>query len=503
MQVSNKIRDGIGRLTKDVKTVAITCLQWGDTGKGKFVDLFADWAKYIVRGTGGDNAGHSIHTGEEEYVFHIVPSGILYDGAGKFNVIGSGTVVNPKTLIHELSLLDKAGLSYEKLLLSSNAKLILPTQIVADRVKEAAAKAGKIGTTGRGIGPTYADFYARQGLVVNDLLNKDTFVAKLRRHLATKRQELCAYDPQVIKDVMSHPSLDAGLYYSSGDMFDEEAIVETYLAYGQKLNPFIRDTEGLIGFVAGKENILLEGAQGVLLSVDYGSYPFVTSSDCSAWGLAKGAGLSPAQIDLSLGIAKGFYMTRVGEGPFPTELGGEKSADWCSRMKRHDEEDAYGDVTVNDSDDFRQGVALRRVGNEYGATTGRPRRTGWLDLPLLRHAMKFSGRNVILTKLDVLNACQTIKVCLGYSYDGPNYRYGNLTLKTGYGFSHAVVNAEVLQHCRPVYREFPGWECELAGSCLEDLPINFRKIYSFVTKSVGINPRIISIGRDREQTIFV
>jgi adenylosuccinate synthase len=503
MRLSGKIEEGLSRLTKGKKVIAITCLQWGDTGKGKFVDLLASWAKYIVRGTGGDNAGHSIHANGQEHVFHIVPSGILYDAEGKINVIGSGTVVNPGTLIHELWLLENAGLSYENLRLSLSAKLILPTQIVADRIKEASFSKGRIGTTGRGIGPAYADFYARQGLMVNDLLNKDVFVAKLRRHLEAKRRELSFYDHHIIREVMAHESLGSGVYYSPQDIFDEESIVYNYLEYGKKLRELIVDTDFLVqSAVNGIESVLLEGAQGVLLSVDHGSYPYVTSSDCSVVGLAKGAGLNPGQVDLSLGIVKGFYMTRVGEGPFPTELGGEESARWCAVKKRSDEDEQYSDVSVNDVDEFRQGIALRRVGKEYGATTGRPRRTGWLDLPLLRHAIGFDP-SLIMTKLDVLNDCDTISVCESYEYAGPDIYYGDRFLTTGKTIDKAIVDTEVLKHCLPIYRDFPGWKCDLSGiNSREGLPKELLDILKYVEDQVGGETVAISTGPDREETII-
>jgi len=503
MNISKELRDGLDELTRKARVIAITCLQWGDTGKGKFVDLLAYWADYIVRGTGGDNAGHSIHANGEEYVFHIVPSGILYDADGKCNVIGSGTVVNPKTLIHELGLLKSAGLTYDNLRLSLNAKLILPTQIVVDRLREVSSKGGRIGTTGRGIGPAYADFYARQGLKVNDLLNKDVFVAKLRRHLDAKRRELASFDHHIIKEVMAHESLNSGLYYSPQDMFDEEAIVNVYLGYGQKLADLIVDTDELVReAVASLKRVLLEGAQGVLLSVDHGSYPYVTSSDCSAVGLAKGVGLNPSQVDMSLGIIKGFYMTRVGEGPFPTELGGEDSARLRATKKRADEEVFYPDVSVNDTDEFRQVIALRRVGKEYGATTGRPRRTGWLDLPLLRHAIDFAPY-LIMTKLDVLNDCNTIRVCESYEYVGPDVYYGDKFLTKGKVIETAIVDAEILKHCLPIYQDFPGWQSDLSGiRDRGDLPKELRDILEFIENQVGGETVAISTGPDREETIF-
>jgi len=506
MDISSTVWSGLKKLTKDITTVAITCLQWGDTGKGKFVDLFARWAKIIARGTGGDNAGHSIWSNGVGHVFHLIPSGILYDSEGKINIIGTGTVVYPKTLCHELALLRKDGLSYNNLMLSLNAKLILPTHIVLDNVQEClAGNSGKIGTTGKGIGPAYADHVARFGLVVNDLLNTDVFATKLKRHLAHKRAILANCDSEILKVALNKPHLENGLYYDSKVIFRIDAIFEKYMAYGKELAPLIRETDFFLQSQVGRKKILLEGAQGVLLSPKYGSYPFVTSSDCSVHGLAEGVGLTRSQVDLSLGIVKGFYMTRVGDGPFPTEMGGERSDKWCNggEGSRELESSRYGDAGINDKDEFLQGVALRRIGQEFGATTGRPRRTGWLDLPLLKHSLRISGPDVILTKLDVLNGLEEIKVCTAYKYCGPDFRYGEEKIRSGGILKEAIPVSEVLQYCQPVYEKHAGWPGELRGiSSFDGLPSELKKILKSVVEKTGLNPRIISIGQDREETIF-
>jgi len=496
-------------ITRAIKFIFATCFQWGDSGKGKIVDIYAEWARIIARGTGGPNAGHTICYDGEELITHIVPSGILYDKYGKYNVIGSGTVVDPRILLEELEQLRARGLSYDNLMLALNAKLILPTEIVLDGVKEAWKEGRKVGTTGRGIGPTYADFIDREGLVVNDLINRGTFVSKLRSHLLYKKMILKNCDSELLKQVMSRKNAGSGRYYDPVNIFDEEAIVADYLAYGQDLKPLIRDTDAFLRASAYKFNILGEGAQGNLLSIDCGTYPFVTGSDCSMNGLAKGMGLNslldPATC-FSLGILKFPYMTRVGAGSFPEEMGSKKSDEWCNGglANREKEKEMYGQASVNDPDEFIQGIGFRQVGGEYGATTQRPRRTGWISLPLLRHVLQFNRPDVSLMKLDVADDCETIKICDAYEYQGPVYNYGSQrTLRPGDKFHVAIPAAEVLQHCQPIYKSFPGWCQSLAGcSKSGDLPRELKNIIKFVIDRTGIRPRIVSIGPDRKQTLF-
>jgi len=494
------------KLLNGVKTLAITCRQFGDTGKGKFVDLFSEWADIIARGLGGDNCGHTSWYNGQELVTHLIPSGIRDDKNGKINLIGSGVVFNPKTAIDELLELAAKGISYDHLLIALNAKLITPADIVMDRIKEAAAGSGKIGSTGKGIGPTYADVPDRQGLIVNDLINSNFFFAKLKRHLENKARVLRNFDQELIKQILDHQSLSSGIYYNPQTIFDTEAIYEQYLIYGRELQPMITDTDDFMRQSLGKKNILLEGAQGDLLSVKHGTYPFVTSSDCTVAGLSEGVGLQKSDIDLSLGIIKGFYMSRVGCGPFPSELGRDESDKWCNggQGNRQRELELYGQPPLNDPNEFLQGIALRQAGNEYGATTGRPRRVGWLDLPLLRYVLRFNSPDIILTKLDVLNDAEIIRICYQYEYCGPDFWLGNKRIKKGDEINEAIPYAEVLQHCRPLYSEFPGWQRSLAGChSLEQLPPELKMILQFVVDQTGINPRIISIGADRDETIFV
>jgi len=492
------------RMLEGKKTVGVTCLQFGDTGKGKFVDLLAPWVDIIVRGTGGANAGHTVYMDGEKHIFHLVPSAILHDKDGKVNILGSGTAIDPRILCEELELLRRKEKSFDNLLLSLGAKLTLPTQVVRDRVGEGSAGKGRIGTTGRGIGPTYGDHVTRPGLVVNDLLNPDILVAGVRREAELSARLLKSYNPDLVKAILNQPDMGDGIFYHSEAMFDVDAIVQQYLEYGKMLDRLITDTDRYVQAAVGKKNILLEGAQGLLLDVDYGTRPFVTSSNAGIDGLAKGAGLNRSHVDLSLGVMKGFYMTRVGEGPFPTEFGGEASANWCRKRTRQYENEWFSGTTINDPDELNQGIALRMHGDEYGATTGRPRRTGWLDLPLLRYAMRWGGPDIVMTKLDVLDGMQEIKVCTSYIYNGPVYRFGSLAISAGYHLSEAIPCAEVLSHCTPVYETYPGWEQSIRGvTCFQDLPRNFINIFNGFSASTRARPKIISVGPEPDQTIFV
>ncbi len=498
------MKEKLDRLLRGINTAAVICSQWGDTGKGKIVDLLADWADIIARGTGADNAGHTIWVNGKKYVMHLIPSGILRDGEGKTNIIGSGVAVNPRVVLEEMAMLSEAGLSYDHLMIALNAKLILPQHILLDRLRE--SKSGKIGTTGRGVGPVYADHYARQGLIVNDMLNPESFRKKLVRNLKEKMVLFKEYDAAVIQELMHHEHLEKGQFFSDGiGIFDVDAIVERYAEYGRLLRDLVSDTDTFIKRVVGTKKILLEGAQGLMLSVDYGSYPYVTSSDCSDQGLAHGVGLKDGHIDLVLNIAKAFYMTRVGGGPFPTEIGGQASADWCAEagVTKGVEKDNYPFATVNSQQGFLQGIAIRMAGEEYGATTGRPRRTGWLDLPVMRYATRQCGENVILTKLDVLSGCETIKICGSYMYVGEPYNYGDETLESGNVLTVAIPFAEVMDHCEPVYVEYPGWCCDISGIReYDDLPEALKEIIAYIEQMAKVHVRIVSVGADRDATII-
>ncbi len=493
------------KLLKGIKTLAITCRQWGDTGKGKFVDFFTDWADIVVRGTGGDNAGHTISYKGQELITHLVPSGILHDSQGKINVIGNGVVIYPPTLSRELKQLKTRGITYNHLKIAFNAHLITPAEIVLDRIKENVAGPAKIGSTGKGIGPAYTDFVSRQGLRLNDLLNPKFFTSKLKRHLELKKRILKNYNSTLLKSIMSSEHLISGLYYDAKEIFNFQNILDSYLDYGKEFKPLITDTDSFIRSQLGHKNILAEGAQGDLLSIKFGTYPFVTSSDPTIAGLAEGIGLQSKDIDLSLGIIKGFYMTRVGSGPFPTELGGLKSAQYCSGdMNKEKELASYGSPDINSQDEFQQSIALRQAGYEYGATTGRLRRVGYLDLPLLRYVMSFNSPDIILTKLDVLNNLKTIKIAKAYHYQGPDFYYAGRLIKSGSYLHSAIADAEVLKYCFPVYTEFPGWRKSL-DKCTNfaSLPSELKNILDYIVSQTGIKPRLISIGPDRQETIIL
>lgn len=497
---------GINCLLKGIKTLAIVCFQWGDSGKGKIVDFFAEWADIIARGTGGANAGHTIVLNGKQYIFHLIPCGILFDKEGKTNVLGNGMVIDPDVLIHELDILDHERLTYDHVLISHNAKLILPQHFVIETIRESVSE-GKIGTTGRGIGPAYEDHYGRIGLTLNDMLNPDIFAKKLKRNLRDKIIFLRQFDPEVTKAVLHKPRLLDGQYWNPETIFDVEAIVEQYVTYAKRFGHLIDDADEFIRRTVGQSNILLEGAQGTLLSIDYGTYPYVTSSDCSIRGLARGVGLSERHVDYVLGIVKAFYMTRVGEGPFPTEIGGKESEDWCSKdgITKDAEFDKYAPLSVNEKDTFQQGIAIRMQGNEYGATTGRPRRVGWLDLPLLRLAVGINGSDAILTKVDILSGCDEIKICTHYSYNGPKMQLGRHVLgDTKRIIDRAIPDSDILRNCTPHYKSFPGWKRPLENiKQYADLPDNLKTILDFVAQEGGIRPRIISVGPDRNQTIMV
>ncbi len=501
--IHEKIRD----FWKKIRVLAIVCNQFGDSGKGKIIDLLALFANIIVRGTGGDNAGHTVLTNGKKYTFHVIPSGILYDSEGKTNIIGKGTVVNPRTVLLELATLRENNLSYNNLMISLKANLILPHHILIDRLGNRPEVKDRIGTTGRGIGPAYVDHYDRQGLIVNDLLNEDIFWGKLKRSVENKIAFLKCFDPEIVKQIMNHPHLENGRYYhNEKSILDMDAILDRYLEYGRELRPFIRDTDAFVREALFQEkNIILEGAQGLLLSIDSGTYPFVTSSDCSWFGLSEGCGINPGRVDLVLGVTKSFYMTRVGEGPFPTELGGEMSAKWCGSKEATKEKETqkYPNAGVNHKDEFLQGIGIRFEGDEYGATTGRPRRVGWLDLPLLRYAILRNGPYLVLTKLDVLDRCETIKICHEYVYAGPTYHYGERVINPGDKLRVAIPNAEVLAHCQPAYKEFEGWQCDISKKrSSNDLPEKLREILQWLRIVTPGRLSILSVGADREDTIF-
>ncbi len=492
------------KLTRGKQVIAVVCNQWGDSGKGKLVDWLSEWADVVIRGTGGGNAGHTVKVGNLIHVLHTIPCGILRDSDGVVNIIGNGVAFDPRGVCEELDELNRLGKNYYNLRIAYNAKLILPQHIVLDRIKEARAGADKIGTTGRGIGPVYTDHYARVGLIVNDMLNPDVFRRKLKKNLRDKLIMLKNEDVKVLRKIMQHQHTDFGIYFDQKNIFDVDAIVEMYSEYGKRLQEFMTDTDEMArNFVRDKKKILLEGAQGLMLSVDYGTMPFVTSSDCSIEGLAKGSGIKEKDVELVLGVVKAPYMTRVGEGPFPTELGGEKSAKWCSSHTLAQEQTEYPNANINDSDEFVRGIAVRKAGGEYGATTGRPRRTGWLDLPLLRYALYVNGGDIALTKLQVFDGAEKIRICTIYTYNGPDYQIGNRTLQTGELMFVAIPDPDIMKHCTPYYNTLPGWKQKTQNiRNYERLPKNLRNLVDFIEDETGARVRVLSMGPERSQTII-
>ncbi len=493
-------------LFQDHNIIAVEDELFGDGGKGKYVDILACGANIIARGTGGANAGHTIVHQGQTLIQHLVPSGILWDEGGmRLNIMGNGMVINPITLCAELDSLNAAKLSYKGLRIAWNASLILPSDLLMDRFRE--ANGGKVGTTGMGIGSAYADRTARIGLVMNDLLNESVFRVKLIRNLREKLIILLPQQWGTVRNILEQPALQYGAFWDPKKILNVDAIVETYMRLGRRLRKMITDTDSIMQKAAASgKKIVLEGAQGVWLGVDSGCHPFVTSSDPSLAGLAKGVGLQCNQVGLVLGIVKA-YTTRVGEGPFVTEMGGERSAKWCANHELSspkNETKVYGVFTVNDRDSFRQGIAIRRIGHERGATTGRARRCGWLDLPALRHARKFGCQDLIFTKVDILDDVEEIKVCVAYRYAGPKYRLGNKTYKKGDRIEIAIPDRTILEHSKPIYKKFRGWLRKTSRiRRYESLPKQLREILEFVCVHTDCRLRSVSVGKEREQTIFL
>ena len=422
--------------------VAVIGAQWGDEGKGKIVDLLAQQSDVVVRFQGGNNAGHTLVVNGRKTILHVIPSGALH--RDKVCVIGNGVVLDAEVLLHELQELRQQGhlQNDSQLRISEQAHLIMPYHRAIDQARERMRGAGKIGTTGRGIGPTYEDKAARVGIRVIDLLEEDTFREKLEHNIAEKNVYLRA--------ILKEKALD----------FEE--IHRTYSGYREKLAPYVTDTGVLLEemFRDGK-NVLFEGAQGTLLDLDHGTYPFVTSSNTVIGGVCSGAGIGPRHIHEVIGISKA-YTTRVGSGPFPTELTGP------------------------------EGEKLRQDGDEYGATTGRPRRCGWFDAVAVRHAVRLNGlTGIALTKLDVLTGLPKIRVCTAYQAGARLLRHFPASLK-------------VMESLEPVWEEFEGWQEPVSGArSVADLPANARRYMERLEELVETEIVIASIGPDRDQTILI
>ncbi|PTE68805.1 adenylosuccinate synthase [Staphylococcus devriesei] len=420
-----------------MSSIVVVGTQWGDEGKGKITDFLAEQADVIARFSGGNNAGHTIQFGGETYKLHLVPSGIFYKD--KLAVIGNGVVVDPVALLKELDGLNERGISTSNLRISNRAQVILPYHLAQDEYEERRRGDNKIGTTKKGIGPAYVDKAQRIGIRMADLLEKETFERRLKENIE-------------IKDAYFK-----GMFNESCPRFDE--MFDEYYAAGQRLKEFVMDTAKTLddAFVAD-EKVLFEGAQGVMLDIDHGTYPFVTSSNPVAGNVTVGTGVGPTFVSKVIGVCKA-YTSRVGDGPFPTELFDE------------------------------DGHHIREVGREYGTTTGRPRRVGWFDSVVLRHSRRVSGiTDLSINSIDVLTGLDTVKICTAYELDGEE-------------ITEYPANLDQLRRCKPIFEELPGWKEDIT-SCrtLEELPDNARKYLERISELCNVKISIFSVGPDREQT---
>ncbi|MBR4642142.1 MAG: adenylosuccinate synthase [Selenomonadaceae bacterium] len=423
-----------------MSTVVISGAQWGDEGKGKIVDYLAQQADTVVRFQGGSNAGHTVSVGGEEYKLRLLPSGILYKGTTC--VIGNGVVLDPQCLLEEIDNMQRRGIDTSNIKLSNRAHVVMPWHKLFDELNEELRGSNKIGTTKRGIGPCYIDKADRIGIRVCDLIDREEFAKKVRDVLKIKNL--------ILEKVYNHAPLDA------------EEIIREYEGYAERLRPFVCDTITLLNaqIDAGKK-ILFEGAQATMLDIDYGTYPFVTSSHPISGGVGIGAGVAPKKIDKVVGVVKA-YCTRVGEGPFPTE-----------------QLNAIGDK-------------LRNAGHEFGTVTGRPRRTGWLDACVVKYAGQLSGTDYMaVTRLDILDGFDEIKMCTAYKIDGKIINEIPASLK-------------VLAKVEPVYETFAGWKSDISKiRRYEDLPANAKKYLERMAQVTGIKLGIVSVGANRDQTIVL
>ena len=421
-------------------TYVVVGLQYGDEGKGKITDVLSAKSDYVVRFQGGDNAGHTVYAGEEKFVLHLLPSGVL-QCKGKC-IIANGVVVNPKAFLKEIGQIEEKGMRTDHVFISRRAHVIMPYHILLDTYREEEEGGTQIGTTKKGIGPCYEDKIARVGIRMVDLLNPEVLAEKINKNLKTKNS--------LFEKYFEKPKLD----------FDE--IYNEFLALGETLKDRIVDTEvELNEAIHDGKNILFEGAQAAMLDIDFGTYPYVTSSSPTTGGVCSGAGVPPTSLQNLIGVAKA-YTTRVGNGPFPTELNDEI------------------------------GEEMRKVGHEFGATTGRPRRCGWLDLVSLKHATMINGiNNLVITKLDVLSGMPTLKIATKYkTEDGKIIDY----------FTSSTTK---LYNYEPMYEELEGWTEDITHArTYDDLPANAKKYIEFIEKHLGINVYLVSVGPERTQNII-
>lgn len=420
-----------------MSSVVVVGTQWGDEGKGKITDFLSENAEVIARYQGGDNAGHTIKFDGVTYKLQLIPSGIFYKD--KISVIGNGVVVNPKSIVRELSYLADKGVNTTNLRISDRAHVILPYHILLDTLQEESKGDSKIGTTNKGIGPAYMDKAARIGIRMIDLLDKEVFEERLRINLEEKNR--------VFTKMYEVAPLD----------FDD--IFEEYYEYGQQIKQYITDTSVILNDALDNgKRVLFEGAQGVMLDIDQGTYPYVTSSNPVAGGVTIGSGVGPSKIDKVVGVCKA-YTSRVGDGPFPTEL--------------------FDDT----------GAKIREIGREFGTVTGRPRRVGWFDTVVMRHSKRVSGiTNLSLNSIDVLSGLPIVKICTAYELDGKEIYHYPASLKE-------------LARCKPIFEELPGWEEDITDcKSLADLPENARNYVHRVSELVGVRVSTFSVGPDRNQT---
>jgi len=420
--------------------IVLVGIQWGDEGKGKVIDILSRKVDYIVRYQGGNNAGHTVVVGDKEYIFHLMPSGILHKG--KVCCIGNGVVIDPAVLIKEMEGLTKSGININnRLKISSLAHVIMPYHRILDQLRETKRK-HKIGTTGRGIGPCYADKINRCGIRMIDLLNPGIFSEKLKDNLKEKNE--------IFRKVYRHPG------------FEFNPVYKEYLNYGKIFSSYVSNTASILNCaIEEKKDILFEGAQGTFLDIDFGTYPFVTSSSATSGGACTGTGVSPAKIDRIIGVAKA-YTTRVGEGPFPTGF----------------EKDFAG--------------VMRKKGNEFGATTGRPRRCGWFDALMAKEAVMLNGvTELAVMKMDVLDGLKKIKVCVAYRYKGKLFK----------DFPH---DFEVLNNLKPVYKEVLGWpETLRKPKCYKEFHPNAKSYLKMLSDMLRSKISMVSVGSSRQDTIFL
>ncbi|AVQ21251.1 adenylosuccinate synthase [Fusobacterium necrophorum subsp. funduliforme] len=413
--------------------------QWGDEGKGKIIDVLADRADYVVRFQGGNNAGHTVVVNGEKFILKLLPSGVLHGGTC---VIGPGVVVDPKVLLEELASLETRGAKTDHVIISDRAQVIMPYHVKLDELREAKEGGLKIGTTKKGIGPCYEDKISRYGIRMADLLDMPQFEEKLKRNLAMKNEiftKIYGVEP-----------------------LDYDKILADYKGYIEKIKHRIKDTIPIVNKALDENKLVLfEGAQAMMLDINYGTYPYVTSSSPTTGGVTTGAGVSPRKIDKGIGVMKA-YTTRVGEGPFVTELLGEF------------------------------GEKVRQIGGEYGAVTGRPRRCGWLDLVVGRYATMINGlTDIVITKIDVLSGLGKLKICTAYEIDGEKYE-------------SVPANTDLLYRAKPIYEELDGWDEDITKvQKYEDLPENCKKYLKRIEEIVKCKISVVSVGPDRTQNIHI